>query len=623
MPRTLSGALRRARPAVPAAVVLASLLVPAVPALPADAALAADHRAVVPAAQPARAAEDLGVAAAGSRVQAQIALELQDEQGAQDFATAVSTPGDPQYGRFLAPGDWIARFAPTQQQVDDLVAAARAGGLTVDAVPASRLFVLVSADASTVGAFFRTTLHDYAVDGEQRVAASGAVTLPARVARHVANVGFGVPRIESRAVVPAATASGSRCSAYWRQHVLRIPRTAGATSASTPLCGYSARQLRAASGVASAGDGAGQTVAVIDAFGSPTVRRDLATYSARNGLPAAPYRELVPARSTWDTGDGCAPAGWHAEQTMDLEAVHAIAPAASLVYVGADDCGYGFDVAMSRVLDEGLASIVSNSWGSPGGDGQAAANLGDDATVNALVVNLHQHIQAAGQGVGLYFASGDAGDNAALLGSASVDFPSSSPWVTAVGGTATALDRRGRPVFTVPWGTTISTVTNGRRSAGVFVYGAGGGTSRLFDRPAYQSGLVRGRARASADVAALASPETGMAVGMRTRGRYAEQSVGGTSLATPIVAAQAAIAQQRAGRPLGFLNPALYRAAAAGRVRDVAPSPAPRLVAATTKGRLRVGILDRDATLRAKHGYDFPTGAGVLTTASLTALAAP
>lgn len=624
MPRIPTGALRRARPAIPAAVVvLASLLAGSfVSAAP---AAAADHRVAVPAARPAwsAAAQDLGVAAAGSRVQAQIALELQDEQGAQDFATAVSTPGDPQYGRFLGPADWIARFAPTQQQVDELAAAARAGGLAVDAVPASRLFVLVSADASTVGSFFRTTLHDYTVAGEERVAAQGTVTLPARLARHVATVGFGAPRIESRSVAPAAKGSASPCSSYWRQHVLRIPRTAGTTSASTPLCGYSAKQLRAVSGIGSAGDGAGQTVAVLDAFGSSTIRRDLATYSARNGLPAVRYRESVPARSTWDTSGGCSPAGWRAEQTMDLEAVHAIAPRASLVYVGANDCGYGFDVAMSTVLDQGLASIVSNSWGSPGGDSQAAANLADDATVNALVVNLHQHIQAAGQGIGLYFASGDAGDNAALLGSASVDFPSSSPWVTAVGGTAAALDRRDRVVFTAPWGTTISTVKAGRRSDERFVYGAGGGPSRLFPRPGYQAGAVRGKARASADLAALASPETGMAVGMRTRGRYAEQSVGGTSLATPIVAAQVAIAQQRAGRQLGFLNPALYRAAGAQRVQDVLPSAVHRVVAARSKGRLLVGILDRDSSLRAKRGHDYPTGVGVLTPSSLRALARP
>ncbi len=595
-------------------------------------ASADERRAAVPAASPAwaSAAADRGAARASLRIDVQVAMRLPDEQAAEDFATAVSTPGDPQHRRPLSPADWIARFAPAQADVDAVVAAAAQEGLTVKTVPASRLFVLLTGTVDEVDAFFATRVHAFATAGETRLAPAAPVSLPRRVAGRVAAVTFGHALVTSRAVTPAkAPATTVRCSSTWRQHVIRIPKAYGATAAGTPGCGYTAQQLRALSGLDGAGpDGRGQTVAVIDAFGSPTMRADLARYSARNGLPAADYAEHVPARTDWDASSSCDPAGWAVEQSMDLQAVHAIAPRARLVYVGAADCGYGFDVAVSTVLDQGLASIVSNSWGSVGLDTLAAGPLGDDATLAELTVNLHQHVQAAGQGVGLYFASGDYGDDAGVLGQPAVDFPASSPWVTAVGGTTSGLGAKGAHLFSAPWGTSIAVAERGAwttRLPGVFASGSGGGLSSLFTPPAYQRGVVPGwlsqGARALPDVAAVGAPQTGMSVLVTARGAVRTQVVGGTSLATPIVAAQAALAQQRAGRPLGFLNPRLYAAAAAGAVRDVAPSRVRRFVATTQQGATLLLTSDRDSSLQARRGWDAATGVGELTAASLRALA--
>ena len=600
--------------------------------LAASPASADGRRATVPAASPAwaSAAADQGAARASERIDVQVALQLQDEQGAEDLATAVSTPGDPQYGQALAPADWIARFAPTQADVDGIVQAADQVGLTVKAVPASRLFVLLTGTVDQVDTFFATRVHAYEADGGTRFAAAAPVSLPRRIAGDVAAVTFDHAVIASRAETPAkASTSAVRCSSTWRQHVIRIPKAYGSTTAGTPGCGSTAKQLRALSGLDGAGlDGTGQTVAVIDAFGSPTMRGDLARYSARNGLPAADYTEHVPARADWDTSSSCSPAGWAVEQSMDLEAVHAVAPKARLVYVGAADCGYGFDVAVSKVLDEGLASIVSNSWGSTGLDTLAAGPLGDDQTLAELTVNLHQHVQAAGQGIGMYFASGDYGDDASIFGQAAVDFPASSPWVTAVGGTTSALDAKGRHLFSAPWGTNIAVAKRGAwttRLPGTFTSGSGGGLSSLFTPPAYQRGVVPGfvsqGARALPDVAAVGAPETGMSVLVTSGGRTRTSVVGGTSLATPIVAAQVALAQQQAGRSLGFLNPKLYAVAAAGGVRDVAPSAARRFVATRAQGATVLLTSDRDSSLQVRRGWDAATGVGELTLRSVRALA--
>ena len=163
------------------------------------------------------------------------------------------------------------------------------------------------------------------------------------------------------------------------------------------------------------------------------------------------------------------------------------------------------------------------------------------------------------------------------------------------------------------------------RPSGLFSGGAGGGASTLFPAPAYQAGVVpasvSGGMRASTDVAALAAPATGLAVGVTTGGRYRSIAVGGTSLATPIVAAQVALAQQGSGCALGFLNPTLY--AVRDTRADVQASTTVRFAAAGSGRSVVLTTFDRDSSLKARRGYDLPTGLGTLTPAALTALGRP
>jgi subtilase family serine protease len=600
------------------------------------------HRVAVPDAKPAWATADAdsGAVAAGTPVEVELALALPDETGARAFALAVSTPGTSSYRQYLTPAAWIARFAPTQATLDTLTAAVQAAGLQIESVPKSRLFVQLTGTAAQVDSFLSTRLHAFDVDGQQRIATSGPATLPQRVARSVAAVTFTHPRISAGPAATAKRSVASTCSDHWKQHTVHLAKKAyGRSAASTPLCGVTAKQLRALTGLTSSKlDGAGQTIAVIDAFGSPSMRRDLATYSSRNGLPAADYTEVLPART--DQSYGCTAADWQPEQALDLEAMHAVAPKAKLVYVGASDCGTGFDTAMSTILDDGLASIVSNSWGSTALDTDADTDMVDDATRQSIVVMLHQQLQAAGQGVGLYYASGDFGDESELLGSPSVDFPASSPFVTAVGGTAAALDEHGDRVFTTAWGENVAALSGKKPSGtrkqtwspslpGTFVAGSGGGASSLFAAPAYQAGVVPASIahgmRTSTDVSALAASSTGFLIGYRPSGpsgSYRTRSVGGTSLATPIVAAQIALSQQATGRRLGFVNPALYAVARTtpSAFRDVVPSTTRRAVATTSGATTLLTTLDRDSSLKVRRGYDLPTGLGELTPATLTAL---
>jgi subtilase family serine protease len=418
-----------------------------------------------------------------------------------------------------------------------------------------------------------------------------------------------------------------------------LPEAYGRTSFPTVLCGYVPAQLRSAYGVpsrdsrvlAAAGRpadglaGAGQTVAIIDAYASPTIVQDVNTFAQRKGEPPlTTYSQVTPA-TTYDLAACGFPSGWQGEQTLDVTAVHGMAPAASILYVGGFNCSGGMEVALSTVLDERLATIVSNSF-STGGE-----TLPADAVRNTV----NQHLQAAAEGIGLYYSSGDSGDGAAVFGSPAPGLPASSPWATAVGGTSTGIDQDGDLVLETGWGSNLDQVKAGPTGAleyalplpGTFANGAGGGRSTLFAQPDYQRGVVpdglaRGN-RVSPDIAADADSCTGALVGLRpiidnttlATGPYKELSYGGTSLAAPLVAAQMALVQQLTGSAIGFANPTLYGSyrAAPGAFRDVLPRD-PFALADTSPLRGTTALVtgDKDTSLTVTRGYDDVTGLGAV-----------
>jgi subtilase family serine protease len=398
-------------------------------------------------------------------------------------------------------------------------------------------------------------------------------------------------------------------------------------------CGYAGAQLQRAYGVAAdhaAGiNGLGQTVVVIDAFASPTLGRDVHIYSRRHGMPPATISETV-------LHGGCHTAckrsdrqGWYGEETLDVEAVHTTAPGAAIHYVGARDAGKGLDEALAFALDNRLGAIVTNSYGFFGESvGAAAVRVGEQ---------LHQ--QAVAEGIGLCFSSGDGGDEHRQppngAGYVTPDYPASSPDVTAVGGTSLAIGPGDVYRFETGWGTFRAVKKHGRwtpAAPGRFFYGGGGGTSRLFTQPSYQTAVVPpalagkygGAGRVVPDVAMDGDPTTGMLVGETQtfpsgKRRYAEARFGGTSLSSPLFAGVMALADQAAGFAHGFANPALYSIAGTGAFRDIVPSSTTlaairRDFVNGVNGRkgykLSLRTLDRDSSLRTAPGFDNVTGLG-------------
>jgi subtilase family serine protease len=274
---------------------------------------------------------------------------------------------------------------------------------------------------------------------------------------------------------------------------------------------------------------------------------------------------------------------------------------------------------LAKVVDENKASIVTNSWG--------------DFSSNETSGNIHAYEaifeQGAVQGIGFFFSSGDSGDDLAASGQIQTDYPASDPYVTAVGGTTLAVGRSDAYRWETGWGTDKYALSDSGKfwTPLGFLYGAGGGFSSLFNRPAYQRGVVPDRAagRAVPDIAMDADPTTGMLVGetqtFPNGVYYDEYRIGGTSLASPLMAGMQALATEKQGGRLGFANPRIYRLARSGSnaFRDVTSAHDPdanvrpdyaNSVNAKDGIVYSVRTFDDDSSLNTSRGWDDVTGVG-------------
>jgi subtilase family serine protease len=319
-----------------------------------------------------------------------------------------------------------------------------------------------------------------------------------------------------------------------------------------------------------------------------TMQADANRFFAAHHLPG-----FAPGQFTVNTGPGlaasCAGSADVPEEPLDVETAHIMAPAAKVVYVAADCTGLnqqqGLLDAETRVVDQHLADVSTESY-------SVVENDFPPATAAAWTQVFEQ---GAAEGIGFNFDSGDGGNEsgAGPGGSTAVNFPASDPWATAVGGTTLEIGRAGTVTGELGWGDNGAQENSAgtgyiQAPPGVFAQGSTGGRSTLFAPPAYQRGVVpaalstahgtRPAAREVPDIAADASPVTGWLIGYTPPGgRYGQVLEGGTSGASPIVAALEADAKQAAGHAIGFANPLLYARRHSAGIRDIVSPAAPVL----------------------------------------------
>jgi len=395
----------------------------------------------------------------------------------------------------------------------------------------------------------------------------------------------GFAQVSSHAVVPAAAPGhfrpyvwigGALASSTAPNNLPGFCNTAHYGPGSFLFCPNGLQSVYGANSIPSGAGGKGKTIAIVDAYYYANAASDLATFSTAMGLPQL---DGIGGDPTLTFG-GCTTAtnstppsygsvcsstrpsagdpdhGWEVEEMLDLEYAHAMAPYANILMVEAADNGNALFAAVNYAA--GLADIVSDSWGGPEYDGQTT----DDATFAT--------------GKPILFSSGDYG--AYVGATVTPQYPCSSPFVTCVGGTT--LLPTGSPLHR---STEVGWTCSGTDCSGG---GSGGGCSAYEFLPSYQNtGAIGGGGapnticggggtflpavglhRPVPDIAAVADPNTGVAIYINEPGYYGGYyGVGGTSLACPVTAglfAQIIAARATFGQTtLHYFNPELYPAA--------------------------------------------------------------
>jgi subtilase family serine protease len=599
-------------------------------------AQAASGRQAIPHTQPSWLAHatKLGHASPGAAVQARVYLAPNGGLAQlKQFALAVSTPGSAQYRHFLTPSRYFQRFGTTASTVAAVKSWLTGSGLHVTAVEQHSRYVEVAGTVTAAEAAFGARIDRYHHNGLTVQAPSAALSAPASVAGAVLAISGldTTPSIVRPATPPKPPEPGFRnaspCSAYYGQKIASDQPAFGGKSLPYAPCGYVGSQFRSAYEGRTSLNGSGVTVAITDAFASPNIASDASTYASRNGDAAYASGQLTQKLPGSFSHQGvCGANGWYGEETLDVEAVHAMAQAANVRYYASASCyDDDFLATFAKINDEDVAQIVTNSWGGL-----------EQGTTSSLIAAYDQaFLQGAAEGISYMFSSGDDGDELASSGTKQADFPVSDPYVTGVGGTATAIGRRGTLAWETGWGTEKYSRSSDGTSWNLlgFLYGSGGGESALFGQPSYQAGITPAGARGVPDVAMDADPTTGMLVGETQTfpdGVYYDQyRIGGTSLASPLFAGMTALAFQNAGGGVGLLNPTIYANAGSGAFTDVTgPGPDAGNVRADyangvdASGGLLYSVrtFDQDSSLTVTPGWDDVTGLGSPNSGWLTAV---
>jgi subtilase family serine protease len=440
-------------------------------------------------------------------------------------------------------------------------------------------------------------------------------------------VGWALPGVPSH-VIEASARATVRPAGLHRVYVGRGAPTTQDCQQSIGIACYAPAQLQQAYDMtplyAGGLDGAGATIALVDAFGSPSIERDLSRFDQAFGLPAPPsFQIIAPAGSIppFDKHNDTMQ-GWAGETTLDVEWAHAMAPGASILLVEtpiAETLGVqGFPEivkAENFVIDNGLADVISQSFGA------TEPTFPNEAALTSLR-SAFQNAEA--KSVTVLASSGDAGSTGPsnLHGGyypiPTVGWPASDPLVTAVGGTHLQLDADGnRTAPDEVWNESFDKLIAGPRPSPV---AAGGGVSMFFDRPNFQDGVsaTTGLRRGIPDVSLSAAVDGGVLVYQSIPGTpKGFYIVGGTSEASPLFAGIVAIADQKAGHPLGFLDPLLYSLAAGKGVVDVTAGD--NHVAYVDKKGRRVVVPGYTAVA----GYDLASGLGTVDGSLLVNALAP
>lgn len=528
---------------------------------------------------------------------------------AMSLSLLVPLPGQAQAqalaakGVVLTPAEYTRRFGASQAAVDKASAWAKANGYRVTYVSRDSGQVFVTGTVAKVNRSLSLRMQRASLDAVSGlapntdptianssgvIAVAGLSTLSQKEPLNAR--GLNTSRAargalkSSHAVTPkanGATDGSAECAFYWGDHLYPKAKKYGVMS--NGLCGYIPQDLQKIYG--SAGVAAQKPTLGILLWGNDkTMLAQTNAYMKDAGFPqlaAANYKvfssgQKVPAQ--------CDPTGVNVEQALDVQSTHAIAPNATIHYYDAGSClDAPLTATLQKMVTAHQVSTISMSFGSGSDRGETAASKA--AWDRPL-------LQASLTGISTFASSGDNGNNTTLpvsddgkvQGYAGVGLPASSNYTTAVGGTAIGLTSKGVQTVAAGWENRVFRQTNtNTTSSGISdvtftapflpIKGAGGGQSASYAQPSWQKGKVDGYTRrAVPDVSALADPATGYTIrftDMTNGNEPTYLSVGGTSLASPIVAATVGLAKKKNNSKVGLAAPVFYRLAGTSAIKDI------------------------------------------------------
>jgi subtilase family serine protease len=516
---------------------------------------------------------------------------------------ALYTPGSPTFHKWLSTDELMA-YAPTASEVKQVKEELTRQGLTVIEDGRDNFSISAHGPAEKVQSAFHTRIEEFERAGKTFHANTTEATFEGESASLVqsiaglSNLGM-KPQIayvkdpktgKARAprTIPAKGSADFGLQLFTDECFTTPTTFTYGTSANLPVgvyfgnvydntaraCGYTPAQMQQVYGLSAAYkagiSGQGQTIVIVDAYGSTTIQSDTTNFNSRYGLPAftsSSFKVIYPTGKPLDPQLGLSE-GWNVETSLDVEWSHAIAPQANIVLLAAageddQDLQYAVEYATSHKL----GNVISNSYGSPEiEDGQAALNAYNDVIE-----------RAAAAGISVNYATGDGGDLGldTPVGAASV--PADSPYATAVGGTSIGVPGGAGSAKETGWGNNQTEIAASPTSPLDPPYsfgnvgGAGGGQSVYFKKPAYQKALP-GSYRLLPDVAMEADPYTGAIIFFTDSPspEFQIESIGGTSLSTPMFSAMWALADQKAGHSLGQAAPILSKLTSSA-LNDIVP----------------------------------------------------
>ncbi len=453
--------------------------------------------------------------------QVDITIRLRRRQSLNERVSTSESVATP-----LTRTEYAQQYGAAPADIRLVVAYATANGLTVVLKSTARRTVQIRGTVATLSKAFGVTLTDYQLaDGSTIRGREGAILVPDNLLSIVEGV-FGLD---------------NRPQARAHFQIYQPGTVTGVANLRAVAASFTPPQLATLYNYPTNRTGKGQTIAIIE-LGGGFRQADITAYFKRIGLKAPSVKAVLVdggknAPGTADGADG--------EVMLDIEVAGGIASGASLVVYFAPNTDQGFLDAITTALHDtrNKPSVVSISWGSA-----------EKSWTPQALNSFNQAFQsAAALGVTICAAAGDTGSDDSVGDKlAHVDFPASSPFVLACGGTK---------LLTTTDGTAISTESVWHESN---TSATGGGISDVFDKPDYQAkasvppSVNDGKrvGRGVPDVAAVADPATGYVV--RVDGQ--NLVIGGTSAVAPLMAGLLALINEQRGQPVGFIHPKIYAA---------------------------------------------------------------